>query len=217
MAHADTNRPKWITEGKLSDPTNYFVVCSHDGLDPEEVRQVAESKCLASAAKLGGATVTVKQKTVQSLTGSDSTETAEIQPITKFVQCTWTDRFLENVQNGVRLWLRCKVDRLAIHAQYTTQPEAGQTTNKDASVPTIYKRGFLNLISMPMADRLLIMNGSQVRTVIEVKSNTEQIELREGDTAIIARKQKYIDKRVELKSWSNGSTSTRTIYLDKDM
>ncbi|MCX6123583.1 MAG: hypothetical protein NTV34_02360, partial [Proteobacteria bacterium] len=66
-----SSTPSWIRGGSLSDSAHSYLVCSHDGIDPEEVKQVAESKCLASAAKLGVVTVVIREKTVQSLTGAD--------------------------------------------------------------------------------------------------------------------------------------------------
>lgn len=211
-AHADTGLPKWITEGKLSDPSHYFVICSHEGLDPEEVKQIAESKCLASAAKLGGATVTVRQKTVQSLTGSDSAEVAEIQPLTRVVDCVWTDRLMEKIQNGFRVWLRCQVDRSAVQVNKT---ESGIVQLK-SKPPKKYKRGLLNLISVPVADRVLVLTNNGERIVIEVKSNVEKIEIHEEDISIIVRKQKYRDQKVELGEWSNGSLINKSVYLEKD-
>jgi len=216
LAGAKESQPKWITEGKLSDESHYYVVCSHDGLVPEEVRQIAEGKCLVSAAKLGGATVTIRQKTVQSLTGSDSAETAEIQPITQTVKCIWTDRFMEQIQNGVRIWLRCQVDRRSIRSQASTLDDPKREESGAPVTPVKYKRATLNLISVPVADRVLVLSGDQERSVIEVKSNVERIELREGDTTVVVRKQKYIDYKLELGDWPNGSSLNKTIYLNKE-
>ncbi len=214
-AFAIEGLPKWITTMQLSSPTHYFVICSADGFDPDEVKQLAEAKCLASAAKLGGATVTVRQKTVQSLTGSDSSEVAEMQPITKKVECVWIDRFMENIQNGVRIWLRCKVDRGAVHGART---ETGniQSTG-EPTPPKKYKRALLNLVSVPVADRILVLTSEGERTVIEVKSNVEQIELHEGDISVVIRKQKFRDANIDLGAWVNGDLVNRTVYLKPEL
>ncbi|NUM87852.1 MAG: hypothetical protein HUU37_01485, partial [Bdellovibrionales bacterium] len=103
--------PKWITGGSLEDASYRYIVCSQDGLDPEDIRQAAEAKCLSSAAKLNGVNITVKEKSVQSLTGVDASEVAEIEPKNKEAICTWTDRYLEKLASGYRIWLRCKVPK----------------------------------------------------------------------------------------------------------
>src|ERR1035437_6245907 len=119
--------PQWISSSKLSDTTYFYVICSHDGLDPEEVKQIAESKCLASAAKLGEVTLTVRQKTIQSLTGADSTEVAEIQPLTKNISCEWTDRYIEKIENGFRVWLRCRIPRKSVGANTAAKSTLAQS------------------------------------------------------------------------------------------
>jgi hypothetical protein len=208
--------PAWITGGATADSSYLYVVCSHDGLDPEDVRQVAESKCLASAAKLGGVTVTLHQKTVQSLTGADSSEVAEIEPLKKDIDCEWTNRFLERVGNGFRVWLRCRVKRGAVTFAPThsgTQESPGPLTS---SRPSAYKRAVLNLTTVPEADRILVGGQNGVR-VLEVQSNMTSIELKEGDEYIVAEKQKYKDSRFDLKEWKHGDSLGQTLYLQPEM
>ncbi len=201
------------------DSTYHYVVCSHDGLDPEDVKQVAESKCLASAAKLGGVTVKITQKTVQSLTGADASEVAEIQPLERNISCEWTDRYLEKVGQGYRVWLRCRVKKTAVKVP-SSSLSSGLSQGSIPSVPlsssSAYKRGVLILTMVPQADRLLVI-GSGGERVVEVSSNVVRVDLHEGDTQLIVRKQKYKDAAFELKPWKHGDSVAKTIYLEQEL
>jgi hypothetical protein len=184
----------WISRGPVMDSSYYYVACSHDGLDPEDVKQVAESKCLASAAKLGGVTVKLNMKTVQSLTGADASEIAEIQPLTKNVKCEWTDRYLEKVGQGYRVWLRCRVRKSSIIST-TDQSNPGSSIGSSPDMPrsssSVYMRAILTITTVPQADRLIGIGDAGER-VIEVTSNVVRVELHEGDIKVIARRQKYL-------------------------
>ena len=208
--------PSWVTKGTLSDASYFYVVCSHDGIDPEDVRQVAENKCLASAAKLGGVTVTIQQKTVQSLTGADSSEVAEIEPLKKSVNCEWTDQFLEKIGSGFRVWLRCKVKRNSV-TLVPTQPGTQELPDPLVSTrPPMYKRAILHLTTVPQADKILV-GGQNGTRVLEVQSNVVSIELKEGDEYVLAKKQKYKDVRIDLKEWKHGDSFGQTLYLQPEM
>ncbi|MBS1959968.1 MAG: hypothetical protein JST80_10880 [Bdellovibrionales bacterium] len=194
-------------------------MCSHDGLDPEDVKQVAESKCLASAAKLGGVTVKVNQKTVQSLTGADASEVAEIQPLERQVKCEWTDRFLEKVGQGFRVWLRCRVKKSSVIqvSELLKPKEATESPLIDPSSSSRkYKRAILTLIMAPQADRVVIIGDGGER-VIEVNSNTTKVELHEGDIKIRVRKHQYKDSEFELKPWKHGEAISKSIFLEKEL
>jgi len=195
------------------------VICSHDGIDPEEARQIAESKCLASAAKLGGVNVKVTQKTIQSLTGSDSSEVAEIQPLDVNIKCEWTDRFLEKIKDGFRVWLRCRLEKKTdnVVGRPGLEDKLGKSESKELPKLLKYKRAIFNLATVPTADRLIILNGNGERSIIEVKSNVESIELKEGDLSIILRKQSFQEEKVELGKWENGDILSRTIYLKPEL
>lgn len=201
------------------DSTYHFVVCSYDGLDPEDVKQVAESKCLASAAKLGGVNVKITQKTVQSLTGADSSEVAEIQPLERNIKCEWTERFLEKVGQGYRVWLRCRVKKssLIVPLNKTT---SGSQIESSPNIPSVttrkYQRGILMLTMVPQADRILVIGDAGER-VVEVTSNVMRVELHEGDTKVLVKKQRFKEASFELKSWKHGDSMSQTLYLEQEM
>jgi hypothetical protein len=218
MAHA-ADLPNWVTKGPTMDSSYHYVVCSHDGLDPEDVKQLAESKCLASAAKLGGVTVKITQKTVQSLTGADASEVAEIQPLERNVNCEWTERYLEKVGQGFRVWLRCRVKKSSL-LQSSNKPISGSPTESSPIMPSAttrkYQRGILMLTMVPQADRILV-TGDAGERVIEVNSNVMRVELHEGDTKVSAKKQRYKEASFELKSWKHGDSISQTLYLEQEM
>lgn len=158
--------PLWIIKGPVSDTSFHYVVCSHDGIDPEEARQIAESKCLGSAAKLGGVNVRLTQKTVQSLTGSDSSEVAEIQPLEAKIKCEWTDRFLEKIKDGFRIWLRCRV---AMSSMIVTLPQS-ETKDQVVQKSNTHVEAMFLLSTVPKADRVIVI-GEGGERVIEPTSN----------------------------------------------
>lgn len=204
--------PNWITKGPMSDSTYHYVICSHDGIDPEEARQVAESKCLASAAKLGGVNVKLTQKTVQSLTGVDSSEVAEIQPIQAKVQCDWTDRFLEKIKDGYRVWLKCKVKKISFA---TSKSYADKN---DILVPKSLVHGDATLIisTVPKADQLIVM-GEGGERVIEPTSNTINIAISTLDTKVRVFKIGYKPYLIEIpKDLKQGSKVQKTVVLESE-
>lgn len=158
--------PSWIIKGPVSDTSFHYVICSHDGIDPEEARQVAESKCLASAAKLGGVNVRLTQKTVQSLTGSDSSEVAEIQPLEAKIKCDWTDRFLEKIKDGFRVWLRCKIAKSSLIVTMQRSETKDQVQERSAR----HAEATLVITTLPKADRVIVIGDGGER-VIEPTSN----------------------------------------------
>lgn len=210
---ASNSIPEWIQKGPLSDASHHYVVCSHDGLDPEDIRQVAESKCLASAAKLGGVVVSVREKTVQSLSGSDASEVAEIEPLKRDVKCTWTGRYLEKLPSGFRIWLRCRLSKASV-----TKAPTRSMDSKDslASKPPTYKRATITITTVPKADKIIV-HGLAGERVIDPTGNVTQIELKEGDEKIVARKQKYRDQERAIKLWKHGDSISETIYLEQEI
>lgn len=212
-------RPKWTTDAQLSDSSYYYIICSHDGLDPEEVKQIAENKCLASAAKLGSVEVKVTQKTIQSLTGSDSAEVAEIKPLHRIVSCEWMSRFVEKIESGFRVWLKCRVTKKSVK-EYNSSKESKSVDSVDQKekINSLkHKRAILIVASVPTADRLIILNDAGERAVVEVKSNTQSVELKEGDKSVLVKKQKYIDEKIDLDSWANGDSISKTVYMRPEM
>lgn len=204
--------PPWIVKGPMSDAVFHYVVCSHDGFDPEEARQIAESKCLASAAKLGGVNVKLTQKTVQSLTGSDSSEVAEIQPLEAKIKCEWTDRFLEKIKDGYRIWLRCKISKssLVISLQQSETKEAV----KGKAIR--HAEAILILTTVPKADRIIVIGGGGER-VIEPTSNVVTTTITNLDEKIEVTKSGY--KRAVLvmpPEINHGDKVQRDVVLEKE-
>lgn len=204
--------PSWITKGPVSDSAYHYVICSHDGIDPEEARQIAESKCLASAAKLGGVNVKLTQKTVQSLTGSDSSEVAEIQPLEARIKCEWTDRFLEKIKDGFRVWLRCKVLKSSI----STQVPYPETKDAVGVAPTKHAEATLILTTVPQADRITVIGVGGER-VVEPTSNVVSITITSLDQKIEVTKAGYKKAVINLPmDFSHGSKIHKDIILERD-
>ena len=211
-AHATL--PTWITSGPTGNTTYAYVVCSHEGIDPEEVKQIAESKCLASAAKLGGVTVTIKQKTVQSLSGSDSGEVAETAPLQKNIKCEWSQRYLEELKAGYRVWLQCRVLKSSISSPSPVGPALAN--DKTEAPPSSYKRATAYITTAPQGDKIII-SGQNGERVIDVTSNVQSVELKEGDRSIEVKKQKYIANKRLIANFKNGDALNMTFYLEPDL
>lgn len=204
--------PSWITRGPLSDGSFHYVVCSQDGIDPEEARQLAESKCLASAAKLGGVSVRLTQKTVQSLTGSDSSEVTEIQPLEAKIKCEWSDRFLEKIKDGFRVWLRCKI------AKSKSVFSTPQSETKDqVEVVSVRRAEATLLLSMvPKADRIIV-SGVDGDRVVEPTTNTVSILISSSDQKVEIKKIGYKSTIIELpKVFLHGARIQRDVILERN-
>lgn len=211
FAYAEST-PSWVTKGPVSDSTFHYVICSHDGIDPEEARQIAESKCLASAAKLGGVNVKLSQKTVQSLTGTDSSEVAEIQPLQINIKCEWTDRFLKKIMDGFRVWLRCKVLKSSISMQMS-YPE---TKNAVDIQPSKRVEATLVLTTVPQADQITVA-GLGGERVVEPTSNVVSIIISNLDQKIEVKKTGYKNGVINLpKDFTQGSKFQRDALLEKE-
>ncbi|MFP5492667.1 MAG: hypothetical protein ACLGG0_14275 [Bacteriovoracia bacterium] len=199
-------------KGPVSDNSFHYVVCSHDGIDPEESRQIAESKCLVSAAKLGGVKVKITQKTVQSLTGSDSSEVAEIQPLEVNIKCEWTDRFLEKIKDGFRVWLRCKVAKSSLTTSILSTKNNDHATNKMAN----RVEATLLISTVPKADRIIIV-GEGGERVIEPISNVVTTMVSSYDYKIEVTKHGYKRAIIEIPTnLKHGEKIQRTAVLEKD-
>jgi hypothetical protein len=203
--------PRWVKQGSLSDSKINYIVCSHDGIDPDEARQIAESKCLSSAAKVDGVNIKLTQKTVQSLTGSDSSEVAEIQPLEANVKCEWTDRYLEKIKDGYRVWLRCKIIKFILNT----------TNNKFEGVQNNFKskdkllRGTLLITTIPKADRLIII-GNNGQRVIEASSNLSILDITNADHSIQVNKIGYESNIFELPTMiKSGEKIQKTVVLQR--
>lgn len=207
--------PTWVSDTKLSDRDFHYIVCSQDSVDPNEAKDIAESKCLASAAKLDGVTVTVKEKTIQSMTGADSSEVTEISPLTRNVKCEWTNRFIEKVGDGFRVWLRCRVRKTQSESPVANQISQVSEDQNKVLPKEKYKRAKLSITSVPQADRVIV-SGQRGERVIEIKSKTLSIELREGDEEIVVKKHGFLDWIKALPQWKHGDVLTDFAVLRKE-
>src|SRR6185312_7129307 len=150
LAHAEL--PQWVTSGTPPDAAHAYVVCSAEGLDPQNIQQIAENNCLASAAKLPGVTVTIKQKTVQSLSGVDSNEVAQITPLQATVKCEWTHRHLESIGTAFRLFLECQVDKKSLSV-HSLKSEEQVDQSRSSAGPA---NALLTVATTPRADVIAI-------------------------------------------------------------
>lgn len=204
--------PSWVTRGPLTKGSFTYVVCSQDGIDPEEARQIAESKCLVSAAKLNGVNVRITQKTVQSLTGSDASEVAEIQPLEAKIKCEWTDRFLEKIKDGYRVWLRCKVANLPTFEK-RQQSEIKLGVDESSGK---HNEGTLTLTAVPMADRILVI-GIGGERVLEPTTNVVNIVFSNLDQRVEIKKAGYKTGVVEVPSdFAHGIRIQRDVVLERN-
>lgn len=209
--------PGWIVSGPTSDERNMYFVCSDEGIEPQALQEIVEAKCIASAARAGGVTITSKTKTVQSLAGNDSNDVVEVTPIRKSVKCEFTDRFLEVLgTHSFRLWLRCRTGRVT--AKEVSEFGAAVTSKADATSiakQKTFKRGLLTVTSVPEAEKIIVL-GQGTERAVDVTSNVQVIELHEGDEAVLVRKLGYRDSRQELGEWKNASAMTLNFKLERE-
>ncbi len=205
--------PTWVTSGATSNSGSYFVICSADALDPQEAEELAQSRCLASAAKLSGVTVQIHSKTVESVTGNDSSEVAEIQPIHRPVQCLWTNRYLESQGTGFRVWLRCSVSKRSVESMKNQTAPGNGDQDSNASLPA-FKKAIVVAISVPPAE-LYSVGGDRGERIINTSSNPTNLEIKEGDQWIVAKRHGYHDNKVLLNPWQNGDVLNLNFQLDR--
>jgi hypothetical protein len=213
IALADASLPSWITNGKTSDQTFYYVNCSHDSLEPELATQMAEDQCLVSAAKLGGVTVTVHEKTVESLTGADSNQTSEMQPITKKVRCEFTQRYLQPIGTSFRVWLQCRVNKASVNS---VEASSAMLPTDQPTKKLEHMRASLTVVSSPPADVIVIKGAGGERAINGNGSATQLIELHEGDSGITVKKQGYKDAYQRFRVWKNGSLLNTTFLFQNE-
>jgi hypothetical protein len=197
--------PTWVRSG--SDKNT--IICSHDALDPEEARAIAETKCLSSAAKLGGVQIAITSKSIDSLGGADASEVAEMKPLTSEVRCSWTNRYLESIDGGYRAWLACRVEGVVKGI-----PQVSAPAPPSASAMLPYKRATLSLATTPMASKVIVKNAVIGERVIDLTSNVQLIPLREGDESIEIRKQGYQPVVKVLGEWGHGQAISITVRLE---
>ncbi|MBL7669110.1 MAG: hypothetical protein JNM39_01370 [Bdellovibrionaceae bacterium] len=157
-------------------------------------------------------TVKLTQKTVQSLTGSDSSEVAEIQPLEANIKCEWTDRFLEKIKDGFRIWLRCKVLKSSI---LIAMPKS-ETKNAVEVVINKHVEGTLVLTTIPQADRIIVV-GSGGERVIEPVSNVVSIAITNLDQKVEVSNAGYKKTMFELpKDFLHGSKIQKDVVLQRN-
>jgi hypothetical protein len=216
-----SERPKWIDNTPLVDSSFNYVICSHSAVDPEDARVTAEGMCLASAAKLGGVQVKIRTKTIQSLTGADSSEVAEVQPLIRNVKCEFTDRYLENVGAGFRVWLKCRVkksevDKISNQAiNGDAKPEQPTTELPRSEGDLKYQRGVVSLMMLPKADKVIV-GGLRGERVIDPESNSLLVEIKEGDQWIEVKKHRYKSEKIDLGKWKHGQDFSFTANLSPE-
>src|SRR6185312_14046893 len=164
-----------------------------EGLDPQNIQQIAENNCLASAAKLPGVTVTIKQKTVQSLSGVDSNEVAQITPLQATVKCEWTHRHLESIGTAFRLFLECQVDKKSLSV-HSLKSEEQVDQSRSSAGPA---NALLTVATTPRAD-VIAISGANGERVINPTANSSVIDIHNGDETIQVRKIGYKDQRKSL-------------------
>lgn len=207
---ARTSLPGWI----VSQSSNSLVVCSAEGIDPQQLQELSEAKCLASAAKSKGVDLLLKQKTLQSLSGSDSGEVMEVSPINGRVRCDFKYRHLEELRSGgFRLWLGCVPGSIEVMHQAEVGLE-GSHTPDPAKIG--YKRGTLRLTCSPAPDKIIV-GGSRGERVAEGGSTLTTVELREGDEWIDVRKQRYHSRRLLVGAWEHGGSLSEAILLEPEI
>lgn len=208
-AHAG-KLPEWVTAGSTKDSKGgSLIICSQEALDPEQARQLAENRCLVSAAKLNGVVIKIQDRVVTSLSGSDSNESAEMKPVVANVKCDWTRRFLEPLEAGYRVWLECRVAR---------SEDVSSTTVDNPSPPRSslpYARGILTLSTLPQPD-VIIISGVNGERAVDVTSNAQVIEVREGEREVILRKLKYKELRAPIPTFRHGDVLPMSLTLQRE-
>lgn len=203
--------PKWITSGSAPDTEYAYVVCSAEGLDPQNIQQTAENNCMASAAKLQGVKVTVSEKTVQGVAGVDSSKVAQIAPIQSIVKCEWSHRYLESIGTSFRLWLECRIERKSVSMQQLNSEE--KVIKNQSSVA--HAKALITLVTVPRADVIAIL-GDDGERVINPTSNSSIIEIHSGDEAIEIRKIGYKSQKKPLPNFVQGDSLTLSFQLERD-
>lgn len=199
--------PNWIINGSMSDGTHNYVVCSSDGLDPEEIKIEAEGRCLNDAAKLNGVRIKTIQKTIQTLDGTHVSEVVEVEPLNKEVKCEWTDRFLESIGKGYRIWLRCKIKKNILSKDIKSIDE-DQSYKKNK-----HHKFSITILTIPKADEIII-SGNYGNRLIATNSNVVYLDLSRDDNAIFIKKIKY--KTHELSVASLCCSASKTVILQRE-
>lgn len=209
--------PKWITDTSLGDSDTGYVVCSHESLDPEKAKILAEDKCLSSALKGLGVELDVKSKTVQSLTGADASESVETTSLRKTIKCDWQNQFIERNKDSYRVWLKCKYSKkpmvsTASILNHKEEPEEIKIKPKGAQ-----SNSTVNVFTAPVADKILIKNAHSGERVIESPEQNMTIDLKAGDEQVILKKLSYKNYVIEVKDAKDGDVVVKSIIFEKDI
>jgi len=202
--------PLWVR----SSNDARIIICNADDLDPQRAQELAENRCLSSAAKSQGVNIKLQSKTVDSLSGADSGETAEIEPLNSKVQCDYVNRYLEKVGHSFRVWLKCRIKTIesnVISSQNKT------TLSETADLHSLkYKRGTLVLATTPKAE-VIIVNGKRGERAIRIQKNVEKIELKEGDETIEVKRQGYTPLTINIGHWEHGDSISKSMTLTREL
>lgn len=209
--------PLWITDTSLGDSENGYTICSHESLDPEKAKILAEDKCLSSALKGLGVELNVKSKTVQSLTGSDSSEVVEATSIKKKIKCDWMNQFIEKVDNSYRVWLKCKYSK-KVFVNEGIGGSGDIKQNEDVIKPKAAEsNSVLSIFTAPIADKIIIKNLDSGERVLESPIQKMTIDLKAGDQQVILKKLSYKNYIIEVSEAKDGDIIVKSVIFEKEI
>lgn len=209
--------PRWITDTSLDDGEHGYVICSHESLDPEKAKILAEDKCLSSALKGLGVELDVKSKTVQSLTGSDASEIVETTSLKKTIKCDWQNQYIERNKDSYRVWLKCKYSK---NPKNSTSSTLGQKEPVEEIKIKYYgaqSNATINIFTAPVADKILIKNVHSGERVFESPTQNMTIDLKAGDDQVILEKLAYKNYIINIKDAKDGDVIVKSIIFEKDI
>jgi hypothetical protein len=185
-------------------------------MDPEKAKQIAEDKCLLSAAKSLGVHLKVESKSVQTLNGADQSESIQTSPIVGQIKCGWEKLFTEKLKDSFRVWLKCKIIKTDIE---TKIDNTALTSNQNIDIPksTADGNSVIRLLIAPLPDRILIENISLGTRIIERPEQNKVIEIKKGDLNLIIKKQSYKDYVIDLNDNKDGSSTVKTVTMLKEI
>lgn len=202
--------PIWIRQGELSGQGSSYVICSHEAIDPEKARAIAEDKCLESAVKSEGVEFVLDSKTILTTVDSEQSDIYEVSPLNTKVKCQWTHHFLEKLDHSFRVWLRCRVtllDKLKVINKSQTE---GSRAIKSAS------GGSLRISVVPRPDFIQVYNATKGIRHVQVSGNDLLVELKSGDVKLLLRKIGYRDFVVDLSEFKRESVEFMGIVLSRE-
>jgi hypothetical protein len=213
---ASDKLPDWIVNPVLDEGKYGSVICSHEALDPEKAKQLAEDKCYLAAARSQGVSIKVNSRSTQTLTASEVSESVESLPVVKFVKCNWQNQFIERSNGSYRVWLKCQYSKEAPRTDQKFQPEEFKAPER-AKTMGASSNSIIRLLMVPKAEVILIQNDTLPERVFRDIEQNMAIDIRKGDRSVIIKHHLYRDYVVDLSKLEDGEISTMTIYLEKEL